>query len=272
MIPRAFITGWRSQAPWSQDAWVEQDLIISRALVEIYQDPEVAQRLAFRGGTAIYKLYLKPAARYSEDLDLVQVAPEPIGDTLDRIREKLDPWLGAPRRQLKGGRVNLLYRFESSDLPPIPLRLKIEINSAEHFSEMGLVSRPFSVQNRWFDGDAEVTTFDLNELFGTKLRALFQRKKGRDLFDLWLALEGGTIQPTRVLACFERYLAESGLRVSRAQFEENLHQKGNDQAFRTDIEPLIRPNLEPQWDFDLGMRAVLKQLVSKLPGDPWKGI
>ena len=49
MIPKAYIIEWRQVAPWSQDAWIEQDLVISRALVEIYQVPEVADVLAFRG-------------------------------------------------------------------------------------------------------------------------------------------------------------------------------------------------------------------------------
>jgi len=73
MIPVAFITEWRKHAPWSQDAWVEQDLVISRALVEIFRVPAVAERLAFCGGTALHKLHLSPAVRYSEDIDLVQV-------------------------------------------------------------------------------------------------------------------------------------------------------------------------------------------------------
>ena len=38
--------------------------------------------------------------------------------------------------------------------------------------------------SRWFTGAAKVLTYDLDELLGTKLRALYQRKKGRDLFDL----------------------------------------------------------------------------------------
>lgn len=65
MIPQAWITEWRSQAPWVDDAQVEQDLIISRALVEIFSDPSLRESLAFRGGTALYKLYLTPAAGYS---------------------------------------------------------------------------------------------------------------------------------------------------------------------------------------------------------------
>lgn len=75
MIPEQAIVAWRREAPWSADAMVEQDLVISRALVAIYAVPELVDRLAFRGGTALYKLYLRPAARYSEDIDLVQVRP-----------------------------------------------------------------------------------------------------------------------------------------------------------------------------------------------------
>ena len=63
MIPKAYITEWRTTAPWSQDPWVEQDLVISRALVEMYRVDDIAERLAMRGGTALYKLYLHPAAR-----------------------------------------------------------------------------------------------------------------------------------------------------------------------------------------------------------------
>ena len=72
MIPRAYIDEWRLTAPWSQDAWVEQDLVISRAIVDIFRSPELAKRLAFRGGTALHKHFLAPASRYSEDIDLVQ--------------------------------------------------------------------------------------------------------------------------------------------------------------------------------------------------------
>lgn len=103
MIPRDFVTEWRGHAPWVQDIQVEQDLVISRALVEIFSRPRLAKALAFRGGTALYKLHLRPAARYSEDIDLVQVAPESIGPTLDELREVLDPWLGEPTRKVKEG-------------------------------------------------------------------------------------------------------------------------------------------------------------------------
>ena len=106
------------------------------------------------------------------------------------------------------------------------MRLRIEINSREHFSELGLAQVPYAVESRWFTGEAEVTTFAIEELLGTKLRALYQRKKGRDLFDLSYALNHGPADEDALIRCFERYMREGSHTVSRAQFEENLAQRG----------------------------------------------
>lgn len=269
MIPRANITAWRAHAPWAEDSLVEQDLVISRALVEMFRVKAIAERLAFRGGTALHKLHLHPAARYSEDIDLVQVNAEPIGETLDRLREVLDPWLGTPQRKLKEGRVNLVYRFDSEEVPPRRMRLKIETNTREHYTELGLVQVPVSVANPWFTGSAEVTTYRVDELLGTKLRALFQRKKGRDLFDLAHALDLGVVDPGALLRCFVRCMTEGGHAVTRAQFEANLHEKATDGDFRADIEPLLRPGI--RWDFDAALAVVRGRLIEALPGDPWRG-
>jgi len=269
LIPEQAIVAWRREAPWSVNALVEQDLVISRALVAMYSQPDIAARLAFRGGTALYKLHLRPAARYSEDIDLVQVRPEPIGDTLDLVRGVLDGWLGTPQRKLKEGRVNLVYRFESEDAPPVRMRLKIEINSREHFAELGLAQVPFEVDSAWFRGTADVTTFALEELLGTKLRALYQRKKGRDLFDLWYAIERGGLNIPKLVACFERYMADGGHAVTRAQFEANLHEKASRADFRGDMDALLRAGVT--WNFDAALQVVLSELIAKLPGEPWKG-
>lgn len=268
MIPRDFITEWRSEAPWASDEQVEQDLIISRAVVGIFKVDDLARSLAWRGGTALFKLHLRPAARYSEDIDFVQITSEPIGKTFDALRAVLDPWLGEPRRVLKEGRVNLVYRFASEQVPPRTMRLKIEINSREHFSELGHTYHPFSVSSRWWSGKVDVTSFELDELLGTKLRALFQRKKGRDLFDLWHAIDRQVSSPERIVACFDRYMRESGVRVTRAVFEENLARKLTDSVFRADMTPLLRPELS--WDIDHAGDTVRKELIALLPGDPWR--
>jgi predicted nucleotidyltransferase component of viral defense system len=269
VIPRDFITEWRAQAPWVADRQVEQDLAISRALVELFSRGPVAAALAFRGGTALYKLHIRPPARYSEDIDLVQTAAGEIGPVLDEIHDALDPWLGKPQWKQSEGRVTLGYRFDSEERPPVRLKLKVEINSREHFAVMGLRKHRFEVKSRWFTGAADVTTYALDELLGTKFRALYQRKKGRDLFDLALALEHEGVSAERIISCFTRYLEEGGARVTRAMFEQNLLAKRSDEGFTADMTPLLASGRS--WDFDAAYEAVWRELVARLPGEAWKG-
>lgn len=57
MIPQPIITAWRNRAPWAEFAQVEQDLVLTRAVIEIYSDPLLSSMFAFRGGTAMQKLF-----------------------------------------------------------------------------------------------------------------------------------------------------------------------------------------------------------------------
>lgn len=251
------------------DRQVEQDLVISRALVELFSRPAIANALAFRGGTALYKLHLRPAARYSEDIDLVQTQEGGIGPVLDAIHEALDGWLGEPKWKHSEGRVTLSYRFESEDLPPVRLKLKVEINTREHFTVYGLKDHRFEVASRWFSGAAALRTYELDELLGTKLRALYQRKKGRDLFDLGLALQHEGVSPVRVIEAFAGYMAQGGTPVSRAAFEQNLSAKRSDTIFTADMTPLLASG--QTWSFDEAFELVWHELVGRLPGEPWQG-
>lgn len=144
MIPRRYIEEWKAFAPWPNDAQVEQDLIIERALVEMFSDEIIRNSLAFRGGTALHKIFMKPQVRYSEDIDLVQISADPI-NVLIRIREKLK-FLGFKRSVKQNGNNNtIVYRFDSEIPPVISLRLKIEINCREHFNVLWEKEVPFHV-------------------------------------------------------------------------------------------------------------------------------
>lgn len=240
MINQAAIIAWKDNAPWVHAAMVEQDLIICKALVCIFGDEFLASQLAFCGGTALHKLYLNPQQRYSEDIDLVQINPGPIKPIMLRLGEVLS-WM--PDKVTKQKRYNntMLFRMES-EVPPVqPLRLKVEINCYEHFNVLGLQKMPFRVSNPWFNGECEITTYALDELAGTKLRALYQRKKGRDLFDLQVALESGRLDVRRVLECYQRYME---FVVDKAptykQFVQNMEEKMQDDEFLGDMELLLR--------------------------------
>lgn len=109
MIPKIYIDEWREHAPWVQDFMVEQDLILTRLLIELYQDPILEQQIVFRGGTALHKLFFQPGYRYSEDIDLVQIQPGLIGEIFTRIKKVITPILGEPQWKLKEGRAVLYY-------------------------------------------------------------------------------------------------------------------------------------------------------------------
>lgn len=269
MIPRDYVTAWRANAPWVEDAQVEQDLVISRALLEIFSHPLLARSLAFRGGTALYKLYLTPAARYSEDIDLVQVEAGPAGAVMDAIQAALNPWLGKPSWKQTKGRVTFRYSFESGGTPTVKLRLKIEINTREHIFVLGYKTRPFSVRSRWFEQAADIPTFDLDELLATKMRALYQRRKGRDLFDLAMALRDGRSNPERIVRTFRSYMERESHPVTRAIFERNLDGKLRDPDFGSDMSGLLATG--GKWQAIPAAGVVSEKLLSLLPGNEWRG-
>ena len=151
MIPLDYITAWRTHAPWSLQSQVEQDLIICRALVELFSHPFMHERLAFYRGTPLFKLHLPPA-RYSEDIDLVQMQSGPIGPIMDAVQEKFNPWLGTPKRKQSEGRLILIWRVKSVE--DLPLRLQVEINSREHFTVLGYERHSYELASRWHTGTA----------------------------------------------------------------------------------------------------------------------
>lgn len=272
MISRAHVTAWRSKAPWVSDAQVEQDLVLSRAVVDLFGNELLAREVALRGGTALHKLHFDPPGRYSEDIDLVQVNAGPIGPVMNAVRARLDPWLGKPQWKQGHGRVTIVYRFDSESRPITPLKLKVETNTREHFCVLGPRRARFEVESPWFSEAAEVLTYEPEELLGTKLRALYQRKKSRDLFDLSEALTRLTgLDVEKVVSCFTRYLESEGRRVTRAEFDDNLAEKIEDEVFLSDVPPLLAPGVS--FDPAAALERVRDAFISRLPegGSKMKG-
>jgi predicted nucleotidyltransferase component of viral defense system len=263
MIPRRYIEEWKEFAPWPENSQVEQDLVIERALVEIFSDPFLNENLAFRGGTALHKLFLKPQARYSEDIDLVQIKIGPIKPILVRLRECLI-FLGTKRNITTSIHNNTVeYRFETEIQPIIRMRLKIEINCREHFTVLGLQQLPFKVQNGWFSGECMINTYYIEELLGTKLRALYQRRKGRDLFDLDLALTKLDIDIAKLIQCYKEYINFSyGASPTSKMFVINMEEKMKDDEFRNDIFTILRPEVD--YDNDLAYKKISESIINKI--------
>jgi len=269
LIPRAYLQEWSTKAPWPDLRQVEQDLIICRALCDLFSAPKLKGRIAFRGGTAINKLLFRQPLRYSEDIDLVQVRPERIGPTIDAVRETL-VWLGDCDRNRAGHSTHLVFRFAPETAPDTELNLKIEINTREHESLLGLKTYPFELSNGWHEARTDIVSFEPEELFGTKLRALLQRRQGRGLVDLNEGLKQLDLDTGKVIACFEHYLDLEGHSISRAEAEQRMLRKLT-RSLTEDVDPLLPAGVRfSEHDAIESFGRVWKELVVRIKGDAWK--
>ncbi|HMT76000.1 MAG TPA: nucleotidyl transferase AbiEii/AbiGii toxin family protein [Chitinophagaceae bacterium] len=263
MIARRYIEEWKEKAPWPDNAQVEQDLIIERALIEIFSDELLSSHLAFRGGTAFHKLFLKPQARYSEDIDLVQIKGETIGPILDRLRQCMAFLEGKPKIEQSKHNNTITYRFSSEIAPVINMRLKIEINTREHFNILGYKKVDFEVKNSWFKGNCKLTTYELEELFGTKLRALYQRRKSRDLFDIYWAYTHHKMDTQKLLTCYKEYMKFVVDKLpTQKEFILNMEEKMKDKEFTGDIQMILRPGIE--YDNNKAYEFIKKELLERI--------
>lgn len=273
MIPAQNIVAWSNVVPWADQRQVEQDLIISRALVEIFSDDMLRDALRFRGGTALNKLHFPSPLRYSEDIDLVRTSAGPIGPILDQLRLVLEPWLGRAQFDQSPVAPKFRFRAEAEDGSGVPIRLKIEITTRETEAFDAPAALPLQVANPWFSGEVAIPTFSREEMLATKLRALLQRDKGRDLYDLAHALEVfEALQVDRIVEIFGRYLDLSGQAISRAQAQERMFAKLANPRFLLDMRPLLpAAQVEALTEASTAesFRRVFTALVDRLPGEPW---
>jgi predicted nucleotidyltransferase component of viral defense system len=192
----------------------------------------------------------------------VQIQAGPIGSTLDGLQAVLNGFLGEPKRKQTEEGATLTYRMDSEGPPVMLLRLKIEINTREHFAVQGVQRKAFKIASRWFTGSCEIPTFTLEELLATKLRALYQRRKGRDLFDIWLGLTEGGANAQVIVLLFKQYMAKEGHTITARDYDDNMQEKMRHPGFLSDLNPLLQP--KTKYDaaaaFALLQRVILARL------------
>jgi predicted nucleotidyltransferase component of viral defense system len=265
VIAQAYLNEWASRAPWPQQLQIEQDLLLSRLIVEISRHDLLGSELAFRGGTCLHKLHLPQPLRYSEDLDYVRRTHSGIKPYLTALREiALGVGLVEHGTDRSGQMVHIVFDGEPTNAPG-RIRIKIETNIAETESFLPRVTHPYSVESRWWSGEADVSTFELDELMATKLRALYQRRKGRDLFDLWLVLTELGLDGQRVVDGLAHYMGDE--LFSYSEFASNLAAKLEHPEFVADIEQLTA-DVAQRYDVTAAADLVMEQLGSRLPGAP----
>jgi predicted nucleotidyltransferase component of viral defense system len=264
VIPKAHITHWAAGAPWPSELQVEQDLILSRLIIDIANHDLLGLELAFRGGTCLHKLHLPTALRYSDDLDYVRTTHGPVGAVVDALRDVTTAvGLEERSRKIRPGMATYVCRAAAENGGVI--RIKIETNVEEAESFLDRERLPYTVISPWFEGRAEVATFALDELMATKLRAIYQRRKGRDLFDLWHALVALDTDDARIVAGLEHYMRDNVF--TYPQLAQNLRAKIQDADFAADLDALVTTRPE---DYVLHSAAdlVMERLGSRLRNAP----
>ena len=278
-LTRQDVLAHQVEVPWSMAHQVEQDLLLCRAVIALFNDPFLKGQIAMRGGTVLHKVHLKPASRYSEDIDLVVVGDRPEEHVRAAIKRVLQPVLGrhktwgwedlklAVRNAAKPSRIlRVVYEVPSVAEPRLLLKMVVEANVTERQPFMPVVELPFSVPFRGQALVARVNSYDIHEMLGTKLRALFQRKQGRDLFDLYWALSATNIVsvvPERVVHAFQHYMGMEGTVVPRGEFLAQMDIRLADRGFCSDMTALLRTDLN--YDPQLAGKLVRDELLMRLP-------
>jgi hypothetical protein len=168
----------------------------------------------------------------------------------------------------------LRFRVPAEDkTSDVPIRLKIEINTRERTAYEPQRVIPFAVNNPWFSGRANIATFSNEEILATKLRALLQRDKGRDLIDLAHAIAVfETLDAARVVRCLKQYLDAAEQAISRAQAEQRMFAKLANVDFMADVRPLLAAGEAEKFDDEAAraaFRTVFSAFINRLPGDAW---
>ncbi len=270
----------QASVPWPELYQVEQDLLLSLSMRAIFGDPFLSGQVAMRGGTVLHKVHLSPASRYSEDIDLVVVGERPEGHirkALMRVlrtvlgKEKSSAWATlrlAVRNAGKPSRIlRCTYKVPSVSEPQRRLTVEVETNVSERLPKYPLQRLPFGLEFRGERLQSTLVSYNINEMLGTKMRALFQRRKGRDLFDLYWALTNESVVPVKVediVSAFQHYMREEDTKVPRSEFVAHLRLCMEDRTgFCTDMTPLLRKNLA--YDPRKAGPYVESQVLSRLP-------
>jgi hypothetical protein len=248
-------------------------------MVAIFRDDFLRANLAMRGGTALHKVHLAPAARYPEDIDLVLVQRRRPAIVKQHLIRAVRPIMNsAPRGLIDEAVVGLRnlvqpsriirqnYPYQPTQPATRPAKLKIEVNCSEHVPVFEITEIPFKA------GSDEVTlrTYDIDEMLGTKLRALLQRDQSRDLFDLDRALTSPSLShapdPDRIVHAFRKYMEGEGSTVDADAFRRDLDRKLKMVSFRNDMHQMLRAGVS--FDIDAAAERVRRELLDRLDRRP----
>lgn len=238
---------WADEHDLADLLLAELDYRLVHALSAIYGSSFLKERLCVKGGTAINKLYLKETSRLSVDLDFNHIgSKEQVAKEKRNLREKITELLKAQdpsysvthtKRKYEQTTLKIGYRTVGGT----PQNFKLEISHVERFP----ILEPVEKQLETSEGRFGISTYQLEELTATKLRALFERLKGRDIYDLYFVSE---LKPrpeaisTRKL--FLYYFYRSKKVFNPKVYFRNLDEKYKSGRYIDDVSKFVKPTVQ----------------------------
>ena len=279
------LLAWQTTHPWEGELLVEQDLLLTRMLVAIYQDNDVFEGVLFRGGTALHKLHFPQAMRYSEDIDLVVDTSCDINKVISHLKEALRAVFEygdvvVDSKRVGEGLRSLVYHPMSSASPGKRLSIKIDLLAQDPRSHDETMCIPLQMDNPWFSGEAGIHAYSLEETLASKLQALIFREQMRDLYDIdWVLAQRPEVDIEWTLDMAMTYAKEGKRKyMSRTMAEARMLRKWhllseqrfkNLNGFRSLIPRAARAGIHSDSLKDVFAR-VFKSMIERLPGEPYE--
>ena len=200
------IDAWKKAAPWSNPQHVVQDLVLSRAIVEFSNDPQMSRRVVLHGGTCLHKVWHDRALRYSEDLDFLCVKPWHLLSAMRRAKRLLRA----------AGVTGVRYSFlgypalHASKVDGRDIALKIDFNptprAARRAARNRAVRGSLAVDSPWFRGDTTgIRCVSPTDILASKIAAIMARSKPRDLADLCTGIDSGLADIDDIVDVYVRH-------------------------------------------------------------------
>ncbi|MCI0627225.1 MAG: nucleotidyl transferase AbiEii/AbiGii toxin family protein [Acidobacteria bacterium] len=190
---------------------VEKDYVLGWLLAGIYNHPELSEKWIFKGGTCLKKCFFE-TYRFSEDLDFTLLENEHLNQTfLLKIFSEIAEWIydvsgielpvsglrfelfTNPRGQNQGeGRVG--YRGPLQNRGDLP-RIKLDLTTDERLVRPPVVRNVHHPYSDAPENGVHARSYCYEEIFAEKLRALAERERPRDLYDvihLYRRIDGNT--------------------------------------------------------------------------------
>ena len=185
---------------------IEKDYVIGWLLWGLGSDPDLKNMWAFKGGTSLKKCFIE-TWRFSEDLDFTvlpngPISPDTIEPIIKKVLEKVHDESGIDFsiRPLKFKHSDKYLYTEGSIYyrgprnAPTPARIKLDISGTEKISRptvLRAISHPYSDS---LPASAQVRCYSFEEIFAEKIRAMGERGRPRDLYDIVLLFRRRDLQ------------------------------------------------------------------------------